>query len=74
MRRLPNVDEVVAHVLAEADSASAEKLAADAPAPKEYTTDVAQSLHKLSSHLRSEAQEVSYDDVLSLGRKILEAS
>jgi hypothetical protein len=74
MSKLPNVREVVAHVLKAAEHAEAEKTAAEAPPAQEYTTDVAKSLQKLAAHLRSSSVEVTYEDVNALGRKLLEAS
>jgi hypothetical protein len=71
MSRLPNINEVVTHVLNTAGAAQTEKVAAEVPAVKEYKSDVAQSLKKLAQHLRSAPAGVTYEDVFEVGNRLL---
>lgn len=71
MSRLPNINEVVTHVLSTAGAAQTEKIAAEVPSVKEYTSDVAQSLKKLAQHLRSTPGGVTYEDVFAVGHRLL---
>lgn len=62
-RRLPNTNEVIAQVKAEAARRVFEKQATVPPA-SQYETGVATSLHKLASILRGiDLDQVTYDDV-----------
>lgn len=62
-RRLPNTNEVIAQVKAEAARRVFEKQAA-APAVSSYKTGVALALHKLASVLReADLGRVTYDEV-----------
>lgn len=70
-KRLPSINEVVTHVLSTAEHAKMEKQAAEAVPPKEYTSDVAQAIKKLASHLRTTSSGVTYDDVFALGKRLL---
>lgn len=71
MSRLPSINDVVAHVLTTAVTAQHEKTASDTVPPKEYSSDVAQSIKKLAEHLRASTSEVTYDDVFATGKRLL---
>jgi hypothetical protein len=71
MSRLPNINDVVAHVLTTAGQAQIEKVAADTTPPEEYSSDVARSIRKLAQHLRSSPLGVTYEDVFSVGHRLL---
>ena len=70
MSKLPSINEVVARVLSTAGEAQTEKIANDAPPPKEYSSDVADSIKKLAEHLRG-SPSLTYEDVFSVGNKLL---
>lgn len=70
-KRLPHINEVVAHVLATAKDAKHEKIASETLPPKEYSSDVAQALKKLAQHLRSSSNSITYEDVLATGKRLL---
>jgi hypothetical protein len=74
MKRLPNINQVVSSVLSSAGQAQQEKIASEVQPPKDYTSDVALSIKKLAQHLRASSSSVSYDDVFSLGNKLLRGS
>jgi hypothetical protein len=63
-RKLPNTNEVIAQVKAEAARRVFEKQAAAPAAVSGYKTGVATALHKLASVLREvDLDQVTYDDV-----------
>jgi hypothetical protein len=63
-RRLPNTNEVIAQVKAEAARRVFEKQAAAPPQVSPYKTGVANTLHKLASVLRDvDLDRVTYDEV-----------
>ena len=71
MGQLPKISDVVSHVLATAERAQDEKVAAEVIPPTEYTSDVALSLKKLADHLRSSPMSVTYEDVFATGQILL---
>jgi hypothetical protein len=72
MSRLPHIDEVLDHVRSAVSEQ--EKTAADeTEAPKEFASKIASGLHKCAEVLKTRADApVTYDEVFSLGRQILE--
>jgi len=63
-RKLPNTNEVIAQVKAEAAKRIFEKQAAAPATVSEYQTGVANALHKLAFVLREvDLDRVTYDDV-----------
>lgn len=68
---LPTLDAVISHVRKVAHEGSTK--VASAPAPPEFTIDVARDLHKAAAQIRNlpEGNTVTYDDVLSFGRSLV---
>lgn len=71
MRRLPNVNYLVAQVTQHAIEASdAFEKQASAPAP-EYTIPLAQQLQKVAELCRSNAAEITVGDVRTFARRMM---
>ncbi len=70
MSRLPKIDEVVTRVLS-VEAQEQSKVAAEISPDPVYVSEVALSLKKLATHLRSAPVEVTYEDVFALGHRLL---
>lgn len=76
MRRLPDVNDILADVRKTVESSKQEKVASEPTPGSEFTTKLAVGIHKLASRLREVAADTkpSFEAVQQLGDRILSSS
>ena len=74
MKRVPNIREVVQHIKKVASDESQTKLASPA-VDTDLSTDVGKSLHAFAQQIKTASlDEVTFDDVISLGNRLMGTS